>query len=57
LKKGSFTTVAVAFCRTASTVISICNCVPIEEYAVSTLASAIIFFNTGDHVVDVAFPT
>ena len=57
LKKGSFTRVAVTFCRTASTVTSICSFVPGAEWAVSTLASAIIFFKTGDHVVEVAFPT
>lgn len=57
LKNGSFTTVALAFWRIASTVISICNCVPMEEYEVSTLASAIIFFSTGDQVVEVALPT
>ena len=49
--------VAAAFCRTASIVTSICNFVPGFECAVSTLASAIIFFNIGDQVVEVAFPT
>ena len=38
-------------------VISICNLVPICECGVPTLASAIIFFSTGDHVVVVALPT
>lgn len=57
LKNGILTTFAVTFCRTASTVISICSFEPICECTVSTLASAIIFFNTGDHVVVVALPT
>ena len=57
LKKGIFTIFAVTFCRIASIVISICNRVPSFECDVSTLASAIIFLSTGDHVVDVAFPT
>src|SRR5262249_43348680 len=57
LKNGSFTTCAVTFCRIASIVISICSFVPSFECAVSTLASAIIFFSTGDHVVVVALPT
>src|SRR5205085_6005848 len=57
LKNGNFTTVANAFCRAASIVTSICNLVPGFAWAVSTLANAIIFFSTGDHVVDVAFPT
>ena len=57
LKNGIFTTLAVTVCRTASMVISICSLVPICECAVSTLASAIIFFSTGDHVVVVALPT
>ncbi len=51
------TTVAVTFCRRASIVSSICSCMPGLEYGVSTLASAIIFFNSGDHVVEVARPT
>jgi hypothetical protein len=57
LKKGSFTTVAAALCRVASTVISICSLMPGVEYAVSMLANAIIFLSTGDQVVDVALPT
>jgi hypothetical protein len=57
LKNGNFATVAKAFSRTASIVTSICNLVPGCEYAVSRLARAIIFFSTGDQVVEVAFPT
>src|SRR5690349_16694571 len=51
LKNGSCATVAVTFWRTASIVISICSFVPGLDWAVSTLASAIIFFSIGDHVV------
>src|ERR1700722_9268238 len=57
LKNGIFTIFAVTLCRIASMVISICSLLPIWECAVSTLARAIIFFNTGDHVVVVALPT
>jgi hypothetical protein len=57
LKKGVFTIFAVTFWRMASMVISICSLVPSFECEVSMLARAIIFFNTGDHVVDVALPT
>src|SRR2546430_17049654 len=57
LKNGIFTTVAAAFSRTASIVISSCSLVPSFECSVSTLANAINFFSTGDHVVEVAFPT
>src|SRR3954464_6104959 len=57
LKKGVFTTVAGARCRTASTVISICSGVPSAVWEPSTVASAIIRFSTGDHVVEVALPT
>src|SRR5205814_10172550 len=57
LKNGSFTTLTVTFCRIASIVISICSLLPSCECAVSMLASAIIFFNTGDHVAVVALPT
>lgn len=57
LKNGNPTTFAVTFCRTASIVISICNLFPACACPLSTLANAIIFFNTGDHVVEVAFPT
>lgn len=56
LKKGSGTTVTVTVRRTASTVNSISNFVPREEHSRATLASAIIFFNVGDQVVDVALP-
>ena len=37
-------------------VISICSDVPGFAYSVSTLASAISFFNTGDQLVVVAYP-
>src|SRR5690348_88369 len=57
LKNGIFTTVAAAFSQTASIVISSCSLVPSFECSVSTLANAINFFSTGDHVVEVAFPT
>src|SRR6476646_12281381 len=57
LKNGSFATFAVTFCLTASIVISICNFVPGCACAVSTLARAIIFLSSGDHVVEVALPT
>ena len=57
LKNGIFTTRAVTRCRMASIVISICNLLSIFECSVSTLAKAISFFNNGDHVVEVAFPT
>ena len=57
LKKGILTILAVTLWRMASMVISICSLVPSLECEVSMLASAIIFFKTGDHVVDVAFPT
>jgi hypothetical protein len=57
LKNGIFTIFAVTFCRIASIVISICSLVPSLECEVSMLASAIIFFSTGDHVVEVALPT
>ena len=57
LKNGTFTTSAVTFCRMASIVISICSLLPSCECALSMLASAIIFFRTGDHVVVVALPT
>jgi len=42
--------------RTASTVISMLNVVPTLAQSRLTQASAIIFFNVGDHVVEVAFP-
>src|SRR5581483_2845960 len=57
LKKGSLLTVAGTLWRTASTVISISSRVPGSAFSRATLASAIIFFNTGDHVVEVALPT
>src|SRR5436190_24297421 len=57
LTNGSFTTLTVTFCRIASIVISSCSLLPSCECAVSMLASATIFFNTGDHVAVVALPT
>src|SRR5580658_1435755 len=57
LKNGSPVTLTFVFSRIASIVISICNWVPSFECSVSTLASAIIFFSTGDQLVVVAFPT
>jgi hypothetical protein len=57
LKNGIGTTLAATVLRTASTVISMCRIVPGVECSRPTLASAIIFFKVGDHVVDVAFPT
>src|SRR5581483_7746411 len=57
LKKGSFVTVTGTLWRTASIVISISSRVPGSECSRLTLASAIIFFSSGDQVVDVAFPT
>src|SRR5271156_165103 len=57
LKNGIFTILAVTFWRMASMVISICSLLPSLECEVSMLASAIIFFRTGDQVVDVALPT
>ena len=57
LKNGSVATFTFVFNRIASIVISICRSVPGLECSVSRLASAIIFFNVGDHVVVVAFPT
>ena len=43
-------------CRTASTVISNSSDVPSEKCGADTVASAISFFSTGDHVVVVARP-
>src|SRR6185295_4993769 len=57
LKNGVFVTTAFTRWRTASTVISISSGVPIAACGVSIVASAIIFFNTGDQVVVVALPT
>ena len=57
LKKGSFATVAVTLCRTASTVSSIWRLVPGSAWPEATLAKAIIFLRRGDHVVEVALPT
>ena len=57
LKKGRVVTFTFAFSRIASIVISICSGVPGLEYSVSRLASEIIFFSVGDHVVVVALPT
>src|SRR5271156_6325989 len=57
LKNGSAVTFTFVFNRIASIVISICNCVPSFECAVSTLASAINFFRIGDQLVVVALPT
>src|SRR5438874_5703986 len=57
LKNGIFVTFAAAFCRTASIVTSIWRVVPSFANAVSTLASAMSFLRTGDHVVEVALPT
>src|SRR5690348_17060562 len=56
LKNGSLATVARTRWRTASTVYSIRNFVPGSETLLSTLASATIFFNVGDQVVEVALP-
>ena len=56
LKNGVGITFAPTVCRTDSTVISIFSVVPIAECSRPTVANAIIFFNVGDHVVDVAFP-
>ncbi len=44
LKNGVGTTFTFVFSRIASIVISICNVDPSFEYSVSTLASAISFF-------------
>src|SRR5579872_198617 len=57
LKNGKVVTFTFVFNRIASMVISICSAVPGFEYAVSRLASAIIFFSVGDQLVVVAFPT
>src|SRR6185295_14804770 len=57
LKNGVFTTVARTWCLTASTVISNCRREPGRVYSRFTVASAIIRFNVGDHVVVVALPT
>src|SRR6516162_11063541 len=57
LKKGSFVTVALTLCRTASTVSSIWRRVPGAACSRWTLASAIIFLSSGDQVVEVALPT
>src|ERR1700719_1451270 len=57
LKKGIGTILAETVWRMASTVISMLRIVPIEECSRSTDARAIIFFNVGDHVVEVALPT
>ncbi|HYL63897.1 MAG TPA: hypothetical protein VE077_14855, partial [Candidatus Methylomirabilis sp.] len=53
LKNGNATTFAETVCRTASTVISNFTVDPNDERSRSTQANAIIFFNVGDHVVDV----
>src|SRR5215212_3522441 len=57
LKNGVGTTTALTRWRAASTVTSISSPVPVAHDGASTVASAISFFSTGDHVVDVAFPT
>src|SRR5579863_1702292 len=56
LKNGIATTLTSIFNLMASMVTSICNCVPGFAYSVSTLASAINFFSTGDQLVVVALP-
>ena len=56
-KNGVLTTVALTLWRTASTVTSICSCVPSAKCGRLTVASAIIFLSVGDHVVVVARPT
>src|SRR5215813_10477364 len=56
LKKGVFTTVAGTRCRAASTVISISKLAPDFAKSRFTVASAMSFFNVGDHVVEVALP-
>ena len=57
LKNGIFTTLAGTRWRTDSTVTSISSVVPTALEPFATVASAIIFFSVGDHVVDVALPT
>src|SRR5439155_1638737 len=56
LKKGSGATMAFTVCLTASTVSSIPSSVPGAALSLWTLARAIIFFNVGDQVVEVALP-
>src|SRR5271166_1953337 len=56
LKNGSVVTFTFVLSRIASIVISICNDVPGFAYSLSTLASAINFFSTGDQLVVVALP-
>lgn len=57
LKKRSGTTRAPTRCRTACIVYSNSRRVPDFSWPRSTLASAISFFSTSDHAVDVALPT
>jgi len=57
LKNGNATTFAETVFREASTVNSKLKFVPSAALSRPTVASAIILFNVGDHVVDVAFPT
>src|SRR6187399_1775232 len=57
LKNGVGVTVAPTRCLTASMVTSMSSLLPARAPSPSTVASAIIFFRTGDHVVEVALPT
>src|SRR6476619_6761790 len=57
LKNGVFTTVAGTRWRSASTVTSNSSAVPSANWGADTVASAISFLSTGDHVVVVARPT
>src|SRR4051812_26059946 len=57
LKNGVGTTTALTRWRAASTVTSISSAVLVANDGASIVASAISFFSTGDHVVEVAFPT
>ena len=57
LKNGTGTTFADTIFREASTVNSMLSVIPKVALSLPTDARAIIFFNVGDHVVDVALPT
>ena len=57
LKNGRGTIFAETVLREASTVNSILSVVPSEALSRLTEASAIMRFNVGDHVVEVALPT